>query len=203
MSVIHAIPLKNFIWQPTTCQYIFGHNLLRAHSAQLDMGEIHLLQLHTTQALITCRCEQRIKKTSPKGLVIFWYPHGESWNRKTSEFAHIVKRQPSVLGFGQRSCAHAVCNETWGWMKNEEIKMKNEKALNASALFLVPPWGIEPQIPPWEGDVLTAWPWGHLVAKQINARVEGNRLCIFPTMRAFRCEMHLSIEHIKDRNGRK
>ena len=29
-------------------------------------------------------------------------------------------------------------------------------------LLLVAPRGIEPLFSPWEGDVLTAWPWGRI-----------------------------------------
>ena len=28
--------------------------------------------------------------------------------------------------------------------------------------FSVTPTGIEPVLPPWKGDVLTAWPWSHI-----------------------------------------
>ena len=28
-------------------------------------------------------------------------------------------------------------------------------------MVMVTPPGIEPGLPPWKGDVLTAWPWGH------------------------------------------
>ena len=31
-----------------------------------------------------------------------------------------------------------------------------------SALQSVTPTGIEPVLPPWKGDVLTAWPWSHI-----------------------------------------
>ena len=39
------------------------------------------------------------------------------------------------------------------------IKIKKQEWFNNSCFLLTDP-GIEPGIPPWEGDVLTAWPIG-------------------------------------------
>ena len=63
---------------------------------------------------------------------------------------------------------------------------------------LVTPSGIEPELPPWKGDVLTAWPWGRknrqrptfpgsfppsiIGAKELNFCVRDGNRCSLPAI---------------------
>ena len=63
---------------------------------------------------------------------------------------------------------------------------------------LVTPSGIEPELPPWKGDVLTAWPWGRknrqrptfpgsfppsiIGAKELNFCVRDGNRCVLPAI---------------------
>ena len=50
-----------------------------------------------------------------------------------------------------------ICRLALGICKN--IKKRTETLYQSFSPFMAPPMGIEPMILPWEGNVLTAWPW--------------------------------------------
>ena len=50
-----------------------------------------------------------------------------------------------------------ICRFALGFCKN--IKKRTETLYQSFSPFMAPPMGIEPMILPWEGNVLTAWPW--------------------------------------------
>ena len=75
---------------------------------------------------------------------------------------------------------------------------------------MVTPSGIEPELPPWKGDVLTAWPWGHINrrgptfpgsfppsiigAEELNYCVrDGNRCILFAILTGFCSSFHLIV----------
>ena len=57
-------------------------------------------------------------------------------------------------------------NDLHSQMSASSREREKQKRQDKTCLFcLAPPRGIEPRFQPWEGCVLTAWPWGRVVAR--------------------------------------
>ena len=99
-------------------------------------------------------------------------------------------------------------------LHHRNASMQKSSLSKQWASFLVTPSGIEPELPPWKGGVLTAWPWSHINrqrptfpgsfppsiigAKELNFCVrDGNRCDLLAIVTGFlACEFSYAIFHI-------
>ena len=89
------------------------------------------------------------------------FPIKKPLNAQTWEFRDSFYRGANQIWTGDRGVAD-LCLTTWLWRRIYFALFYTIK---------MTPTGIEPVLPPWKGDVLTAWPWSHTFFKRRAPRV--------------------------------
>ena len=104
-----------------------------------------------------------------------------------------IPRQDSLTRI--RTTANVVCRVD---SAQGQQKTRSQHIRCWLRVFLVAPCGIEPQILPWEGSVLTAWPWGRKSISDSSLLMIAyffrycNRLSAFPEKKFFRLSSQMS-----------